>query len=64
MKKQVKELLQKQVSAKEGVEVDYDDYYRKLLGINKLEGDDPVWKKYSSLISPNFKTMTEEQAKK
>lgn len=55
--------MQKQTNVKEGTEIDYDDYYRKLLGIVKLEGDDPVWRKYSTLTSPSFATMTEAQAK-
>lgn len=40
MKKQVKELIQKQTNTKAlssiDSEVDYDDYYRKLMGLVKL----------------------------
>lgn len=65
MKKQLKQLLQKQTGNKsQSTEVDYDDYYRKLLGIVKLEGDDPVWRKYSNVASPNYSNMTENQLKK
>lgn len=31
---------------------DIDDYYRKALNLNKWEGDDPIWKKYSKLAKP------------
>jgi hypothetical protein len=58
-------LLQREVNPKATTtEVNYDDYYRKLLGIVKLEGDDPVWRKYSSLAQPQFTTMTESQLRK
>ena len=42
-------------------EIDYNDYYRKLMGIVKLEGDDPVWRKYSNLAEPSLASMTQEQ---
>jgi len=38
-------------------DIDYDDYYRKLMGIVKLEGDDPVWRKYAALATPNVSAM-------
>ena len=61
MKKQVKELLQKEVNPNDGKEVDYNDYYRKLMGIVKLEGNDPVWRKYAVLAEPSLTTMTQDQ---
>jgi len=58
-------LIQKQTSPKPSTtEIDYDDYYRKLLGIVKLEGDDPIWRKYSNISAPSFNTMTENMIKK
>ena len=64
LKKQLKELLHKETNIKEGTEIDYNDYYRKLLGLVKLEGDDPVWRKYANLATPSFNTMTESQLRK
>ena len=61
MKKQVQELLQKEINPHDGKTIDYNDYYRKLMGIVKLEGDDPVWRKYSLLASPSLNTMTHDQ---
>ena len=58
-------MIQKQTSVKSSsTEIDYDDYYRKLLGIVKLEGDDPIWRKYSNIASPSFSSMTENMLKK
>lgn len=34
------------------LEIDYNDYYRKALALVKLEGDDPVWRKFSALAKP------------
>jgi len=44
--------------------IDYSDYYRKLMGLNKFEGDDPVWRKYSLLAEPSFNMMNLEELKK
>jgi hypothetical protein len=64
MKKQVKELLQREVNPSDRKDIDYSDYYRKLMGLNKFEGDDPVWRKYSLLAEPSFNMMTLEELKK
>ena len=40
---------------------DENDYYRKMLNVVKLEGDDPVWKKYSDMVMPVFTVMTQAQ---
>lgn len=63
VKKQMKELMQKQnLSQKDGNQgMDYDDYYRKLLAIVKLEGNDPVWRKYANLALPSYAAMTQEE---
>ncbi|EFX60280.1 hypothetical protein DAPPUDRAFT_344259 [Daphnia pulex] len=62
MKKQVKELIQKQTNTRSmDTEVDYDDYYRKLMGLVRLEGDDPVWRKFASLATPSFESLNEAQ---
>ena len=42
-------------------EIDYDDYYRKMMALVKLEGDDPVWRKFALICKPEFNTMTESQ---
>jgi hypothetical protein len=67
LKKQVKELIQKQTNTRNlnslDTEIDYDDYYRKLMGIVKLEGDDPVWRKFATLAAPSFDSLTEAQLK-
>lgn len=34
------------------------------MGLNKFEGEDPVWRKYSVLAEPSFNTMTHDQLKK
>ena len=34
------------------------------MGIVKLEGDDPVWRKYSMLAEPSLSTMTQDQLMK
>ena len=36
LKRQLKELLHKQTDTKEGTQIDYDDYYRKRMGIVKF----------------------------
>jgi hypothetical protein len=64
LKKQIKELLQKDANPNNNKEIDYSDYYRKLMGIVKLEGEDPVWRKYALLAEPSVETMTHEQLKK
>jgi regulator of replication initiation timing len=63
LKKQIKETFQKQNSKDKDTEINYDDYYRKLMNIVKLEGEDPVWRKYANLAMPSFQTMTEDQLK-
>ena len=63
LKKQVKDFIERQHESKVSMEVDYNDYYRKLLGVVKLEGDDPVWRKYAGLSTPDFRTMPEEELK-
>lgn len=40
------------------LDVDYDDYYRKMLALVKLEGDDPVWKKFEAMAKPEINLMT------
>jgi len=55
LKKQIKETFQKQNSKDKDTEINYDDYYRKLMNIVKLEGEDPVWRKYANLASPHFR---------
>ena len=40
---------------------DENDYYRKMLNVVKLEGNDPVWKKYSDMVMPVFTVMTQAQ---
>ena len=44
-------------------EIDYDDYYRKMMALVKLEGDDPVWRKFALICKPEFNTMTESQVR-
>ena len=44
-------------------EVDYDDYYRKLMRLVKLEGDDPAWRKFATLAAPSFDSLNEAQLK-
>lgn len=64
MKKQIKENFERQQGKKVGstsLNIDYDDYYRKLLALVKLEGDDPVWRKFANMAKPEFHTMTNEQ---
>lgn len=65
MKRQIKESFEKEQGTKLGLksssnEIDYDDYYRKALAMVKLEGDDPVWRKFSVLAKPEFLNMTEK----
>lgn len=56
--------MQRQTNPKDAtMEIDYDDYYRKLMGIVRLEGDDPVWRKYANLAAPSFNNMNETQIK-
>lgn len=55
MKKQIRanfEKEQKKSGITVGDEIDYDDYYRRQLHLNKLEGDDPVWRKFSLISKP------------
>jgi|LakMenEpi03Aug12_release.lakeMendotaPanAssembly.Ray.scaffolds.fasta_scaffold823065_1 hypothetical protein len=39
-------------------DIDYNDYYRKMLSLVKLEGDDPVWKRFATIAKPDIKLMT------
>jgi len=56
--------MQRQNNLKEdSLAIDYDDYYRRLLGIVKLEGDDPCWLKYANLATPSFNIMDTTQLK-
>ena len=62
MKKQIRanfEKEQKKTMGSVAGEIDYDDYYRKQLHLVKLEGDDPVWRKFSLISKPEFHSMTE-----
>lgn len=68
LKKQVKDYIEKEIKSSsasnnrnEVYRYDEDDYYRKLLHLVKLEGNDPVWKKYSDMVVPVFSVMTETQ---
>lgn len=40
---------------------DDDDYYRKLMNLVKLDGQDPVWKKYADMVKPSFSALTQTQ---
>jgi hypothetical protein len=52
------------MGGKEQKDIDYNDYYRKLLNMVKLEGDDPVWRKYANIADPTFNVMSLDQLKK
>ena len=62
MKKQLKESFEREQGKKTdstSTNIDYDDYYRRLLHLTKLEGDDPAWKKFDTMARPEFHSMTE-----
>lgn len=64
MKKQLRANFEREQSKAGGSvagQIDYDDYYRRQLALVKLEGDDPVWRKFSLLSKPEFQNMTESQ---
>lgn len=33
------------------------------MGIVRLEGDDPVWRKFAAIATPSFESMSETQLK-
>lgn len=63
LKKQLKESFERQQGKKitGTLNIDYDDYYRKLLALVKFEGDDPTWKKFANMAQPQFHSMTSDQ---
>ena len=69
LKQQLKEYFNEKEGIKLGIknpldsksnDIDYDDYYRKALSLVKLEGNDPVWRKFSVMAKPEFFSMTDK----
>lgn len=67
VKTQLKELLDRERKEKNqatGPSIDYNDFYRNLLHLVRLEGDDPVWKKFANVAEPAFNVMDGEEMKR
>lgn len=60
MKKQLREIYEKEQkkAGSQNLDINYDDYYRKMLALVKLEGDDPVWKKFQTMAKPEINLMS------
>jgi hypothetical protein len=61
LKRQAKEMASKESLKLQGSnplwQIDEDDYYRRKLMINKLEGTDPVWKQLEVLARPEISSL-------
>ena len=60
VKKDNQALKEKEIGKASRMSTDHEDYYRKALGLAKWEGDDPIWKKYSTLAKPEFELLEQK----